>query len=123
MGTIEATTCAYPGFLKKIEICGSRGSIVMEEENITTWQFDEERPGDEGIRQKYGKSGEGSGGGASDPSSIDYRNHKYLFEAFVEAVQQDKPFEIDGKEGRKPIEIIEGIYQSAKTGGPVKLPV
>ncbi|GHV37359.1 oxidoreductase [Spirochaetia bacterium] len=124
MGTIEATTCAWPGFLKKIEICGSKGSIVMEEENITTWQFAEERPGDEEIRRRYRKNPDvPKGGGASDPLAIDYRNHRCLFEAFVDAVRNNKPFEIDGREGRKSVEIIEGIYRSAKDNRPVALPL
>ncbi|GHV06586.1 oxidoreductase [Spirochaetia bacterium] len=123
MGTIEATTCAYPGFLKKIEICGSKGSIIMEEENITAWQFDEERPEDEEIRRLYQKKPDSPiAGGASDPSAIDYRNHRYLFEAFVDAVQNDRPFEIDGQEGRKSVEIVEGIYRSARSGKPQALP-
>ena len=37
LGVIEGTTCAWPGFLKRIEICGSEGTIVMEEESLKVW--------------------------------------------------------------------------------------
>ena len=39
LGTIEATTAAYPGYLKRIEIHGSEGTAVIEEEDIKTWEF------------------------------------------------------------------------------------
>ena len=122
IGVIEGTTGAYPGFLKKIEICGSTGSITMEEENITTWKFADEQSEDEEIRQKYGSIGQ-TGGGASDPAAISYIGHKLLFEDFVNALREDKPVGIDGAEGKKSVEIIEAIYRSAKNHCPVALPL
>jgi len=122
IGVIEGTTGAYPGFLKKIEICGSSGCITMEEENITAWKFDKEEPGDEEIRRKYGSATQ-TGGGASDPAAIGHHGHKMLFEAFVNALRENKPFEVDGVEGKKAVEIIEAVYRSAKTGSPVALPL
>ncbi|MCK9331422.1 MAG: Gfo/Idh/MocA family oxidoreductase, partial [Candidatus Cloacimonetes bacterium] len=44
IGVIEGSTAVYPGFLKKIEICGTKGSAVLEEESLTLWKFEEERP-------------------------------------------------------------------------------
>jgi predicted dehydrogenase len=120
LGIIEGTTGAYPGFPKKIEICGSKGSAVMEEESITTWQFAEEEPEDETIRSGYTATG---GGGASDPKVMGHHGHRMLFESFVTALKENRPVDIDGNEGRKAVEIIEGIYQSAKTHAPVSLPL
>jgi UDP-N-acetyl-2-amino-2-deoxyglucuronate dehydrogenase len=34
LGVIEASTAAYPGYLKRIEIHGSEGSAAMEEEDV-----------------------------------------------------------------------------------------
>jgi len=47
MGVIEGTTSAYPGFLKRLEILGTKGSAILEEESIIAWQFEDEEPGDE----------------------------------------------------------------------------
>ncbi|MDR3173309.1 MAG: Gfo/Idh/MocA family oxidoreductase [Treponema sp.] len=120
LGVIEGTTGAYPGFPKKIEICGSKGSAVMEEEGITTWQFAEEEPDDETIRSRYAAA---AGGGVSDPKAIGHHGHRMLFESFVTALKENRPVDIDGNEGRKAVEIIEGIYRSAKTHAPVPLPL
>jgi predicted dehydrogenase len=122
LGVIEGTTGAYPGFLKKIEICGTKGCVTLEEENITTWQFAEETSEDENIRRAYRNAG-GTGGGASDPKAIGYHGHRMLFESFVGAVREHKTPAIDGHEGRKAVEIIEGIYRSAKEHKPVALPL
>src|SRR5262249_47988624 len=37
LGIIEATTAAFPGYLKRIELHGSTGSAVLEEEDIKHW--------------------------------------------------------------------------------------
>jgi len=122
IGVIEATTSAYPGFLKKIEICGSKGCITLEEESIITWKFAEELPEDEEIRRKYGSATQ-TGGGASDPKAIGHHGHKMLFESFVNSLREDKAADIEGAEGRKSVEIIEAAYRSAKSHGPVALPL
>jgi predicted dehydrogenase len=122
LGVIEATTGAYPGFLKKIEICGASGCVTMEEESITAWQFADERPEDESIRRDYG-SAAATGGGVSDPAAIGHHGHRMLFESFVTALRENRAPDIDGKEGRKAVEIIEAIYRSAKTHAPVSLPL
>jgi predicted dehydrogenase len=122
LGVIEGTTGAYPGFFKKIEICGSKGCISLEEENITTWQFADETPEDEEIRRTYRSAGS-TGGGASDPKAMGHHGHRMLFESFVRAVRENKTPDIDGHEGRKAVEIIEGIYRSAKEHKPVTLPL
>jgi len=122
IGVIQSTTSAYPGFLKKVEICGSKGCITLEEENIITWKFAEELPEDEEIRKIYGAA-TATGGGASDPTAIGHHGHKMLFETFVEAVRENKPVALDGVEGKKSVEIIEAAYRSAKSRSPVKLPL
>ena len=52
MGVIEASTAVYPGYLKRIEIHGSTGSAVMEEEDIIKWDFAKPAKRDAAIQQK-----------------------------------------------------------------------
>ena len=120
LGVIEATTTAYPGALKRIEVCGSEGTAVLEEEDIHTWQFANETPEDEKIRQEMAGKTE-TGGGASDPSAIGHHGHTMLFEDLVQAINEDRPSVIDGHEGRRSVEVIEAIYESAKSGKIVEL--
>jgi len=122
LGVIEGTTSVYPGFLKRVEILGSKGSVVIEEESIVKWEFDEERPEDAQIRKEF-LSATATGGGAADPMAIGYHGHKRLFESFVNSLRNNTAIEIDGPEAIKAVEIIEAIYKSAESGSRVKLPL
>jgi len=122
LGSIEATTAAYPGYLKRIELHGSEGSATLEEEAIAKWDFARPRASDAPIKASLAER-QGGGGGASDPRSIGHGAHAKQLADFVAAIKQDRPPAIDGREGRRSVEIILGIYESARTGKCVKLPL
>ena len=65
LGVIEATTAAYPGYLKRIELHGSHGSAVLEEEDLKTWDFAKKLRADAAIHEAMKKS-KSTGGGAAD---------------------------------------------------------
>jgi predicted dehydrogenase len=120
LGVVEATTTAYPGALKRIEICGSHGSAVLEEEDIKMWQFAEEGSEDADIRRRM-EGRTKSGGGAADPSAISHHGHTQVFEDFIAAINEQRAPCVDGHEGRRSVEVIRGIYDSAKSREIVKL--
>ncbi|MCO6047894.1 Gfo/Idh/MocA family oxidoreductase [Aeoliella sp. ICT_H6.2] len=122
LGVVEATTAAYPGYLKKVEIHGSTGSASIEEEDIKTWDFAKTRAADKPIHEAMAKRKSG-GGGASDPSAIGHHGHAMQFADFIKAINKDGTPVVDGHEGRKAVEIILAIYKSAQSGKPVKLPL
>ncbi|MCA9136391.1 MAG: Gfo/Idh/MocA family oxidoreductase [Planctomycetales bacterium] len=120
LGVIEATTTSYPGALKRIEISGSEGSAILEEEDLKAWEFANEDPEDERIRaEMVGKTD--SGGGAADPSAINHDGHTKIFEEAVKAITEGRPSVLNGHEGRRSVEVICAIYESAKTGKIVTL--
>ncbi len=122
LGVIEATTAAYPGYLKRIELHGSHGTAILEEEDLKAWDFAKKTRGDAAILKAMSKTKSG-GGGAADPSAIGHHGHTMQFRDFVKAIKTDGTPAVDGHEGRKPIEIILAIYKSAQTGKLVKLPL
>jgi UDP-N-acetyl-2-amino-2-deoxyglucuronate dehydrogenase len=121
LGVIEATTTAYPGSLKRIEVCGSTGMAILEEEDLKQWQFLHETPEDENIRKRMADRTK-TGGGAADPAAIGHHGHTMFFDDFVAAVNENRTPLIDGIQGRRSVEVIEAIYRSAKTGQSVRLP-
>lgn len=122
LGVIEATTAAFPGALKRIEIHGSEGSAVIEEEDIKSWEFARPARSDKRLLdQLAGQTS--SGGGASDPSAIGHHGHTMLFKDVLRAIRNGDTPLIDGPEGRRSVEIILGIYKAAETGRVVKLPL
>lgn len=121
LGVIEGTTAAYPGLLKKIEIHGDRGTAVVEQDNVLNWSFSRPTPLDgKAARLMAGKKKSGSGG-ASDPRAISYVGHKKQFEDFLQALRTGRRPLVDGREGRKSVEIILAIYKSARTGKRVMI--
>jgi UDP-N-acetyl-2-amino-2-deoxyglucuronate dehydrogenase len=122
LGVIEATTSAFPGLLKKTEIHGTAGSVIVEQDDILLWTFGKQTKKDEAIRQKFARR-VGGGGGASDPKAISHHGHYEQLKDFVKAVRTGTSPLVDGEEGRKSVEIILAIYQAAKTGRAVKLPL
>lgn len=122
IGMIEASTAIYPGYLKHIEIHGSEGSAITEEEDIVKWDFAKKRKSDEKITAAMAgrKSG---GGGAADPAAIGHHGHTRQFQDVLNAIKKGiKPL-VDGPEGRRSVELILAIYKAAETGKAVKLPL
>jgi len=122
MGVIECTTSIYPGSTRKIAVHGEKGTVVMEDEDIVSWEFDEERPEDAAIQDTIKKT-TGKEGGFADPSNIDHSQFLKEYKLILEALNNGTAPPIDGREARKPVEFIVAMYQSAKTGRPVKLPL
>ncbi len=119
-GTLEATTAAWPGYLKRIEIHGSEGSAVIEEEDIVKWDFKNAASVDDEIRASMAGRLSG-GGGAGDPAAIGHHAHAKQFKDVLGAIAEGRKPLIDGYEGRRSVEIITSVYRSAQTGQPVKL--
>ena len=121
LGVIEATTSAYPGMLKRMEIHGTQGTAIVEEDSILSWEFQKRRQHDAALRKKFAKTT--TGGGAADPAAISYVGHMRQLQDFIKAVRTGSEPLVDGEEGRKSVEIILAIYQSAWSGKRVTLPL
>jgi predicted dehydrogenase len=122
LGVIEATTAAFPGALKRIEIHGSEGSAVLQEEDITTWNFARPTKADVKLLERMaGKTK--TGGGAADPAAIGHHGHTHQFQDVLKAIRTNGTPLVDGQEGRKSVEIILAIYKAAETGRTVTLPL
>jgi predicted dehydrogenase len=121
-GTIEGTTAAYKGYPRRVEICGTEGSVFMEGNDITVWSFAEERPEDEEVRRRLGPKAADSGG-SSDPAAISHAGHKSQLEDLLRALDTGGEVLCDGQEGRHAVEIILAIYRSSQLRRRVTLPL
>jgi UDP-N-acetyl-2-amino-2-deoxyglucuronate dehydrogenase len=131
LGTIVATTAAYPGLSTRIAVHGDRGSAIIDDDELT--YFHAATEGQEGeaygagggenqaeeIMQRCGEAESGPGAG-SDPDSLSMA-HRDQIEDFAEAVRDGREPLVNLEEARKPLAIIQGIYESARTGRPVSL--
>lgn len=120
MGVVEGSTAVYPGYRKRIEISGNRGSVVLTEETFEAWNFEKSEPEDELIMENSKKK---VMGGASDPTAFDISGHLSQINNFINSLEKKETLLIDGAEAAKAVEIIQAIYRSAETGKPVSLPL
>ena len=131
IGTIVATTAAYPGLTARIAVHGDRGSAVIDDDELRYFHVAGAGQGGhpygagrddnqaEQVMERYGAGGSVPGAGA-DPGSLSMA-HRDQIEDFVEAVREGREPSVNVEEGRKPLAIILGIYESARTGSPVRI--
>jgi predicted dehydrogenase len=119
LGVLEATTGVYPGWERRIEICGERGSVSIEDDRIVRWDFMDTQPDDEILRSPI--EVETSSSGAADPDQIGYQGHQRQIEEMVDAIRLGRPLSVDVKEARNTVAWVCGIYQSAKKQLPVRV--
>lgn len=122
IGVMEATTAAWPGLLKRTEIHGSTGTVVVEQDSILKWEFADAGPDDVRLVEELGGSSATSGG-AADPKAISFVGHQMQLQDFVDAVAEGRRPKVDGAEGRRSVEVILALYQAANTGVSQKLPL
>lgn len=122
LGVIQGTTAAWPGMDRRIVISGDAGSAILEEDRLAFWKFRRETRRDERIRAGE-LAAEDMGSGASDPMAFSPENHRRQLADFLRALDRGTPPLVDGREGRKSVEIVLAAYKSAETGKRVELPL
>ncbi len=121
VGTIAAATSAFPGLLKRTEIHGDQGSAVIEQDSIKLWQFAKEDAGDAALLRQFGAAS-ATQGGAGDPKAISHLGHRLQLEDLIRSIETGGRPSVDGRQGRKSVEIILAIYESNRAGKRVSLP-
>lgn len=119
LGAIEATTAAYPGWERRIEICGELGSVALEDEKVVRWEFRDKRPEDDEILAQAAQKTAATGAGASN--IIGFEGHQRQIEQMVIALRDGTPMPIGGDQARNPVALVRALYESAERGAPVRL--
>ena len=123
LGTISATTGAYPGLAMRLELFGNQGSVVLTDGELDYLHLardEQEAPGAYGLKEKIGQVPR-TASAASDPAALAARSHALQIADMLQAIREDGTPLVDGQAGRHPVEIILGIYESSRTGREVML--
>jgi predicted dehydrogenase len=108
LGILHATTAAYPGYPRRVEISGSEGTVILEHDRIIAANLRSTPAAAESAALDENQS-------ASSAVVSDFRGHQAVLEDFLQAIQQNRAPACDGLEGRRSIALIESIYRAAKT--------
>lgn len=113
LGSVQAATSAKPGFKRRLEISGERGTVILDGDAVSVWAIDGE-DSDLGDAEQLTD-------GSANPAAISNEGHRRQIEDMMRAVIEDRPPMIDGREGRKSLELVAALYASANAGQPVRL--
>lgn len=123
LGTIVGTTAAYPGLSARLEIIGTNGTAVIENDQLLKHYL--RNPNNEteainiaNIQHHHGADQDHA---SINPAALDGASHRLQFIDMINAIQEDREPLVNGEEGLKPLKIILAIYQSARTGQPIQI--
>ncbi len=113
VATFEATTAAYPGYPRRLEVTTSEGTIAVEHSQVI--RADVRTAADDLLITETSRPGQGP----SSPVVSDISGHQRLVEDFAEAVRRNRDPLCSGIEGRRSLVAARAIYESARTGRAV----
>jgi predicted dehydrogenase len=117
VATFEATTAAYPGYPRRLELTGTEGTIILEHDQIIA--ADLRAPLADSCR-----AGEATrNASASSPVVADVRGHRRIIEDFIRAIETGGTPRCDGREGRRSVQLVEAIYEASRTGRAVDIEI
>jgi len=105
--SLLATTAAYPGYPRRLEITGSQGTVILEHDRIIAADLTD------ACAAVLEPSAGDDNQSASSPVVSDIRGHQAVLEDFLRAIEQDDTPACDGHEGRRSVALVEEIYRAA----------
>ena len=115
LGIVEATTATRPINLEgSISILGETGTVVVggvAVNEMQTWAFEDEQEGDSSVFEEF----------SVNPPNVYGFGHQAYYEHVVDCIVKGSANLVDGLQGRKSMELISAIYESAETGKEVFL--
>ena len=109
IGTIDATTCAFPGSLERIEIIGTLGTASLVGTGLTLrWQdgrIEDIAPDDF------------AGGAGADPMAFSHAFHRGVWTDFLDAIDGKRSPRITPRDALQTHYLIDAILQSAAQDG------
>jgi UDP-N-acetyl-2-amino-2-deoxyglucuronate dehydrogenase len=118
IGVIEGATTVCPPMDHRIEIHGTKGTIMVSGEKAVKWSLwtDDEKEinllkEDEEIRKLTSADHEWCAG------------HYVQFQDFANAINENKKPTVSGEDGMEALKVVLGIYKSSKTGKKVEIKI
>ncbi len=116
-GIIEGTTDIYPKNLEEtLYLFGEKGTVKAGGQSVNVieeWRFADMLDDPEEIKAKFHEN----------PPNIYGFGHTPLYADVIDAIKNDRSPYVDAKAGKRALELVLAIYQSAHTGTSVKLPL
>ena len=116
-GILEGTTDVYPRNLEEtLYLFGEKGTVKaggISVNRIEEWRFADNLDDPEEVKAQF----------REDPPNVYGFGHTPLYADVIEAIRDNREPYVTAEDGRRALELILAVYQSAATGEPVKLPM
>lgn len=113
IGTIDATTAAYPGFHEEIVITGETGTALLRGTELLVQLQDGRKIAIEPDRS--------AGGTGADPMAFPHDYHRAVMSDFVDAVREGREPKVTGEEALKVQRLIDALVETGRHGRAVKV--
>ncbi|MGZ8412754.1 MAG: Gfo/Idh/MocA family protein [Gemmatirosa sp.] len=116
LGVMEVSMLTFPRNLEgSITLLGEKGTVKIggtAVNKVETWQFADYDDDDKLVEQA-----------STNPPTVYGFGHEAYYRNVLAVLRGEAPPETDGRAGRKSLELILGIYESARTGREVPIPL
>lgn len=114
IASFQAATSAFPGYPRRVELTGSRGTAIVEHDRLLAADL-REPPED------FESTGNDQNASASSATVSDVRGHKAALIDFIHAIETNGTPRCSGIEGRKSLALAEAIYGACASGKRIEL--
>lgn len=116
-GIVEGTTNVYPSNLEEtLYLFGEKGTVKAGGSSVNVieeWRFADVLDNAEEVKAQFHEN----------PPNVYGYGHTPLYEDVIAAIENDREPYVDAAAGRRALELVLAIYQSAATGEIVKFPM
>jgi len=121
LGTLYTTTCCYPGYDQRIMLYGTEGSVSKIHSELEGWKLlsDENNVEEKELLALYGANKDSSG--SADPMAVSFDGHTQIIVDMYESIAEERSPLITLDSARHAVEIINGVFESARSGKHVRV--
>lgn len=116
-GIVEGTTNIYPKNLEEtLYLFGETGTVKAGGKSVNVieeWSFADKLDDSDYVKATYHEN----------PPNVYGFGHTPLYADVIDAIQTGRQPYVTGEDGKRALELVLAIYQSAATGLPVKFPL
>ena len=113
IGTIDATTAAFPGFHEEIILACEKGTALLRGTELLVQLQDGRKVEIEPDRS--------AGGTGADPMAFPHDYHRAVMEDFVDSIREGREPKVTGEEALKVHRLIDALIETGRQGRPVKV--
>ncbi|HEY2076068.1 MAG TPA: Gfo/Idh/MocA family oxidoreductase, partial [Streptosporangiaceae bacterium] len=121
VGTIVASTAVFPGSAQRLEISGTRGTVVIEDGEIIRCDLSADSA-EASPRESLTASGSAPPTAASTPTGLKIASHAAQISDLLHAIDEGRAPLVTGEDGRAAVELVCAVYESARDARTVRLP-